>query len=158
VRITLHDRTDEPQRLTITSPAGDCTLIYRRPPILELDADQWRRAALIGDRDRAAAQSAIQAARRAQVFLGWQGIDDPQGQPIEFSQDRLLQLMLMVPAVETAVMQLTDALFSVETITGELVPPPATGTQAGESATTGPLPCCSSNSEPDAPAPPSSSA
>lgn len=157
MRIALPDRSNEPQELKITSPAGDCTLTYRRPPILELDADQWRRAALILDPDRAAAQSLIQAARRAQVFTGWRGIDDPTGQPIEFSQDRLLQLMLMVPAIETAVVNLTDDLYSLETITGEPAPPPATGMQGGEFEMTGPSLSTSSSNEPAAPESPSSS-
>lgn len=157
MKLSLPELDTSTQRLDVTTPAGDCTLLYRQPDIMELDQDQWRGALSLQAVDQGAAQSSREAYRRL-VIIGWEGVDDPHGNPIPFTHERLLSLMLHLPTVEAAVIRLTRDLFHLETIKGEPLPPPGNGVPGGMSATSGPQKSSDSPIEPAAPDSPSSSA
>lgn len=138
----------ETERLTITSGYGNCVIVYRLPTLDELDEDQWRVAMLRQSKDEAAARSALNRSRRQVIVLGWEGICDPNGEAVPFTQDCLVALMLRVAAVEIAIMGLLEESFSLDKVLGEPVRPREPSTAVAASPAPGTTQSASSKSKP----------
>lgn len=124
-------------RLQITVPGASCVLLFRHPSLDEVDEDQWRAAFIDKCADPVAAIAALNRSRRQTVFIGWEGIVDPQGEAIPFSQSSLVALMLRMPDIEVCVLNKIRELFDLDTVLGEPTPPAVLGTAAVESLNTG---------------------
>ncbi len=104
----------QPPRITLVDPderlglaVEGSTIFYRRLSLGALAAIERQQARLVpdprGGRPRAVVPAAaLEAAICAQAVVGWQGVCDHQGRPVEFSPARVASLPAGVRSLVTA--------------------------------------------------------